>query len=144
MGDVLILAEVLFEGFGIPDSIRGGMGQMFGEHKLIGGARVFDAMGLDPRDLSWSGRFRGPTAVAFDQAMTALAASGAEVEASWGPYDFDVVVKSYDSDYHAFFEIPYSVTLGVIPSDWDTGGPLLSLGALVASDLAIALAGSFL
>lgn len=142
-GDILILGEIVFEGFGIPDSIRGGMGQMWGEHKKIGGARTYDAMGLDPKDISWSGRFRGPTAVAFDQTMTALAASGGQVEANWGPYDFQVIVKSYDSTYSAWFEIPYSVTLGVIPSDWDTGGPTVSIDDLVSSDLAIALTGAF-
>jgi hypothetical protein len=43
----------------IPERINFGGKQQVTVHKLIGGNRVIDAMGPDPDDVRWSGRFRG-------------------------------------------------------------------------------------
>ena len=145
-GDVLILDTVVFEDFAIPDSISGGMGQMLGVHKTIGGDRTVDSMGQDPDDLSWSGRLRGPSASDSASVLEALAASGDEVSCSWGPRFYTVVVKNFKFKYMAYFEVTYDISLVVVDSDsgGDLGTLVSGLDDLVALDLstALALAGS--
>jgi len=137
-GDVLILDAVVFGDFSTPNRITGGMAQMLGVQKLIGGDRVIDAMGPDPEALKWSGRWRGPGALANSQTLDALTAAGGRYSLTWGSNFFQVVIERYVSNYEASFEIPYDISCIVVPDGSNVTAAPTSLDALVGQDLNVA------
>lgn len=141
-GDILILGNVVFDNvlnpFAIPSKISGGSGQMLGVMKLIGGDRTIDSMGPDPESIGWSGRWRAPLAVSNNDAMVAMAEAGAQIPCTWGSYFFNVVIAKYTYEYEAFFEIPYTVSLTVLPQNSGQGGST-SLDMIIGTDMSAAL-----
>jgi hypothetical protein len=105
----LLLGPIAFQGFEIPERINFGGKQTHHIHKLIGGQRVIDAMGQDPDEIQWKGRFRGAGALTRARAVDALRASGAEVTLSWGGLFFFVIVSHFSAEYERFYEIPYEI-----------------------------------
>ncbi len=131
----LILGGIEFTDFEIPEKINFGQKQRLEIHKNIGGKRTIDAMGEDPDDISWSGRFRGVDGASRANRLYALAGSGRSISLTWGGNSFQVVVSHFRADYERFYEIPYQITCVV-----DTGSPGSSApstsSALIAADLA--------
>lgn len=113
----LILGDVVFENFEIPDSIHTPGDQLLVVHKLIGGARQIDAMGSDPQPISWSGRFRGESAESRAQHLSLLRAQGQPLSLTWNSYRFLVVIKTFTPDYQQPFEIPYSISCEVVADE---------------------------
>lgn len=130
----LILGGVTFRDFEVPEQIRFGQRQRLEIHKQIGGARVIDAMGDDPEDISWKGRFRGKDARSRCNRLYSLAGSGRVVSLAWGGYSFKVVVESFHADYERFYEIPYDINC-VVDNNGGFGGFVSSLASLVGADL---------
>lgn len=134
----LTLGGVAFADFEIPEKIEGGGKQMLNVHKLVGGTRIVDAMGPDPDNLKWTGKFRGPNAVARCQTLDAMRGQGAQLELSWGGFTYTVVIESFTFSYERFYEIAYSIDLKVVVDPAAQGGgasPLASLDDLIGSDL---------
>lgn len=134
----LVLGGFIFTDYAIPERV--GLG---GEHhlvvqRLIGGTRVVDAMGPDDSDISWSGRFQGPDAVAKATSLDQLRKSGAQVPLIVDSQFYTVAVKSFNWDYERFYQILYKITCLVVTS---TGGGFSIVGTidgLVAGDMAAA------
>src|SRR5579859_4349335 len=51
------LGNFIFKGFEVPDTAPWGGAQALSIHKLVGGARVIDAMGSDDRPIKFRGTF---------------------------------------------------------------------------------------
>ena len=128
----LILGGVSFIDFEIPEEIPFGMKQHLITHKLIGGKRVVDAMGPDPDDIQWKGRFRGPSALGRARRIETLCASGVQVPLMFGGNFWLVVVSHFVPHYERFYEIPYEVTCHVVDSPSMVGGGLVG-GVLSAA-----------
>lgn len=145
MSEIVVLGGFVFDSvvfpFSVPSSISGGSGQIFGKQKMIGGDRVFDAMGPDPEPIKWSGIWRGLDAVGNDQTLVAMAEAGQQQTLSWGAYFFNVVIDRYTSTYDAFFDIKYSIELSVLPQNLGAGST--SLDDLIGQDMSVANAGTF-
>jgi len=75
----LILGGFTFIDYAIPEEVPQGGEHHLVVHKLIGGNRVIDAMGPDDADISWSGRFQGPTATPKANALDPLRRAGAQL-----------------------------------------------------------------
>lgn len=133
----LILGDFTFADFEIPDKI-GGIGgkQALTKHRLIGGARVVDAMGPDDDDLEWSGRFRGVDAAGRAQFLDAMRVAGQELPLSFGSYFYTVVIEEFVCDYEREYQILYRIKCFVVSSDQEAGSIIPSLDALVGADLA--------
>lgn len=138
----LLLGDILFRDFEIPSRLAGAVGgrQMLAKHKLIGGKRITDAMGPDPADPTWEGRFRGPNAEDRARAVDALRAAGQEVLLTFGSFQYSVVVEEFTCEYLQAYEIPYRIkcyitqvdTVDVAPSlDDSINADLTSLGGQV-------------
>ncbi len=144
----LILGGIAFSGFEIPDKINFGGKQQIAVHRLIGGERVLDAMGSDPEQIAWSGRFRGADAIARAQAVDEMRIAGAQVDLAWLNLFRTVVIASFHADTEKAYEVPYSISCEVVSdvaaglfglfSTFDAliGGDLSSLMALPVSDAA--------
>jgi hypothetical protein len=111
----LILGPVAFKDFEIPSEIDGlGGKQMHHVHKLVGGSRVVDALGYDPKPKSWSGRMRGADAESRAQTLEHLNAAGGMVPLSFGAYWFLVLISDLDIRYEKPQEIVYRITCEVV------------------------------
>jgi hypothetical protein len=127
----LILGGVAFQGFEIPDAIKGFGGRHhINKHVLVGGQRVLDTMGPDPDDITWSGNFRGPNALSRALAVDAMRQSGAQVALSWGGLFYMVVVSAFAPNYRKRYEIPYSITCMVSEVQGRSGG-IAGIGGLL-------------
>lgn len=131
---VLTLGSVLFRGFEIPSKLTGAIGgkQSLAKHRLIGGARITDAMGDDPEDPSWDGRFRGADALTRAQALDAMRAAGQEVLLTFGSIQYTVVIEEFVADYMQAYEIPYRIKCYITVVNTIAAQP--SLDDLVNSD----------
>lgn len=142
MADTLvILGSVVFQDFAIPEKINFGGKQQNTIHRMIGGARVVDAMGPDPTEITWSGKFRGANALAFAEACDAMRIAGLPVSLTWLGLFYTVLVSEFKAETEKFYEVPYTVTCVVVTDPAQaiaaTGG---GLTALVGGDVAAALA----
>jgi hypothetical protein len=126
----------------IPERINFGGKQQVTVHKLIGGTRVIDAMGPDPDDVRWSGRFRGPTALQRSAALDLLRASGAEVPLIYLGKFLTVVITDFRCDAERSYEIPYQITCTVVSDNVNgaLGAIVAGLDAIVGSALTVAAA----
>lgn len=132
----LVLGDVAFHEFEIPEEIAGlGGRHRLNNHTLIGGKRVIDAMGPDPDDPHWHGRFRGNEAVSRARAVERLYISGEEVTLSWLSFNLQVVVAHFECRYLKRYEIPYKIRCMISEVDTGSSGSSSSLGSVMASDV---------
>jgi hypothetical protein len=147
----LVLGGISFTGFEIPNQINFGGEHNLAVHELIGGTRVIDAMGSKPDPISWSGRFRGPNAIARAQAVDELRIGGNSVGLAWLNLSRSVVVRQFKADTEKPFEVPYQITCEVVSEsaasrasvfqsiDTLMNNDLLAAGGFVASSAAQAV-----
>jgi hypothetical protein len=120
MPDVtLVLGGVTFSDLEIPAEIEGGGAQAMQVHKLLGGARVIDALGRDDEALEWSGRFQGGDAEGRAQTLDQIRIAGQPVLLTWGSRSYTVVVASFRWKWQRFYQILYSISC-VVQDDGTT------------------------
>ena len=130
----LVLGDVEFTDFEIPEKITGlGGKQMLAKHKLLGGARVLDAMGPDEGDPSWSGTFRGSQAEVRAFALDEIRKAGQPVDLSFGQTFLSVIVEEFEYSFERAYQIPYRIKVAVVPQD--VGGDDASIDDQVNGDL---------
>jgi hypothetical protein len=118
MSDItLVLGDFVFQDMEIPENIGFGGDQRLSIKKLVGGVRVIDAMGTDPRPIEWSGYFF-PTQdgqSALDRALTLSQMKDAAqpVALSWDELYLMVYIRSFEPDYR-FARIPYKIVCDVL------------------------------
>lgn len=126
----------------IPEKINFGGRQEHTVHKLIGGNRVVDAMGFDPHDVKWSGRFRGPTALQRANALEAMCSLGAQVPLIYLGKFLTVIIADFSPEPERSYEIPYTIVCTVVSDN--VNGALSSivsgLDAIVGAALTVAAA----
>lgn len=129
----LLLGDILFADFEIPSKITGlGGKQALAKHVLVGGKRVTDAMGPEPTDPAWEGRFRGSNAESRAQQLDAIKDAGQEVLLTFGSFQYMVVIEEFGFDYMQAYEIPYRIKCYI--TQVDTAQETPALDDLVNSD----------
>jgi hypothetical protein len=111
---VLTLGGVVFADFEIPEHINAGGKQMLVIHKLPGGSRVIDAMGPDNDAIHWSGRFRGSNAEERAGLLEYMWRAGQQILLTYSLRRYQVVIDSFEADFHQTYEIPYSIACTVV------------------------------
>lgn len=135
------LGGFIFQNFEVPSCIPFGGRQMHVTNIMIGGGRVVDALGWDPGDISWKGRFDGPNALNRATALLGMAQAGIAVPLMWDGLYYTVLIDKFHPDFEKHFEIPYEITLTVVndPTQGGFGFASATLDQLVASDMTIAM-----
>lgn len=110
----LTLGPITFANDEIPSSINFGGDQSLSDKKLVGGRRDINAMGRIDDDISWSGMFRGATASFRARFLDGMRANGEEQTLTWSLFNYKVVIKSFKPNFHATYEIPYTITVAVV------------------------------
>lgn len=134
------LDRVTFASFEVPEKITWGGQQQLTVHKLIGGARVIDAMGRDDQPLSWSGYLQGSNATLRARQIDELRLAGNPISLTWGDFNYTVVIQSFECDFTKPHWQPYRLSCVILRDEaqGDPNGPL-SLVDQVKSDIGNAL-----
>ena len=110
----VVLGTVALQGFEVPDSAPWGGAQALTVHKLIGGARIIDAMGVDDRAISLKGTFLSPDADARALQIDKLRKAGQSVPFSYANHVYLVVIKEFLPAFERPDRVPYTLTLEVL------------------------------
>jgi hypothetical protein len=108
------LGDFTFSNLEVPEVIPWGGEQTLAIQKLVGGARVIDAMGRDDMALSWEGLFLDSTAFDRAQYLNTLRIAGQPLPLSWGELNFTVVIRSFTADFKFQYNIPYKISCEVV------------------------------
>lgn len=111
---VVVIGDTRLFGYEVPEKLPFGGAQALQVHKLIGGARIIDAMGADDREIAWSGRFQGPNAIERARHIDFLRKQGQMVPLSWDAFQFNVIIKSFTCDFERFYQGPYQIACAVL------------------------------
>lgn len=117
----MLLGPLVFTDFALPERVGHGGRQALTIHQLPGGARVIDAMGQDPADITWSGMFLGVLAQAQAQQLDALWRAGQPLDLFWGTTLLTVVIKECTLD-DRYMQTDYRLTCTVLPDILVAGG----------------------
>ncbi|KJK22131.1 hypothetical protein UB46_23765 [Burkholderiaceae bacterium 16] len=141
MADVVLkLGDITFQRNEIPEAMPFGGEQALVVHRLVGGAKVVDAMGAFEGPIEWSGWFEGEGALSRALALDVLRTSGAPVVLQWSELSFAVVVRDFRPVFQRFYKIPYRITCEVVENLTlsTTGNGDLSIDDLINGDIASA------
>ena len=139
----LYLGEVSFESFEIPERISFGGAQRLAVHKLIGGARVIDALGRDDQSVSWAGVLSGSNAAARARSLDVMRVVGAAESLSWDAFCYSVIIGKLQFQFCSPWWIPYEISC-VVQADLAQGASAVTPPAIQAFASDLALAGGFL
>jgi hypothetical protein len=138
----LIVGDFEFSGLEVPESVTVGGKQQLVVHKLVGGKRVVDVMGVGYDNMSWSGWFTGATAGDRVTELETLRDLGNPLTFNMDGYYFSVVIQHFSARFDFVYRRYYTIDLLVIARlDSPITGNALSgtLDALINSDVGEAL-----
>ena len=135
MAGKMSLGGVSFGAWETPNEVNFGGKHHAVVQEVIGGARVVDAMGPQPSQISWSGRFRGPDALARAMRIDEMRQSGRQVTLAWLGIVRTVVVIDFTAKTEKAWEVPYSVSCEVVSGEGGGVGSFNSLTALISGDI---------
>lgn len=110
----VLLGSIVFTQREVPDTMPWGGKQKLAIHKQLGGKRAIDAMGPDPRAITWKGLFYGPTASIRARMVDSLKDAGGAVGLQWGTFAYIVVISDFDADYQHEWFVHYNITCEVV------------------------------
>lgn len=135
----LTLGTVTFRGFEIPERIPFGGEQALSIKKLVGGARVVDALGQDDDPITWSGRFQGPGAVDRALELDTMRRGGQQQVLTVFGLSYTVVVKRFTYDVERMYQVLYTISLEVVQDNTQAPAANSStLDDLVGADMTTA------
>jgi hypothetical protein len=118
MSDVVVtLGDFQFNRFEVPEQIGFGGDQSLVVHRLVGGKRVVDAMGEDPRALEWSGWFVGSSGLDRALYLDGLRKAGKPLVLTWSELRYTVVIHSFQCEFVRAYRLPYRITCEVVSDD---------------------------
>jgi hypothetical protein len=110
----LIVGDVEFTGLEVPESVTVGAKQQLVVHKLVGGKRVVDVMGVDYDNMSWSGWMTGATAGDRVTELETLRDAGLPLTFNMDGYYFSVVIQAFSARFEHVYRRCYYIDLLVI------------------------------
>lgn len=119
-GGVMILGPLVLTDFALPEKVGHGGSQAMTNHKLPGGARVFDTTGPDDADITFSGIFLGTLAGVEAALLDQLRQAGQPLDLFWGFNALRVIIKDASLE-DSYMRCDYRVTCCVIPDITDDG-----------------------
>lgn len=133
----VILGGITLTGVEVPSALRVGGEHNLVVHKLVGGARVIQAMGNDPARQTLAGLFTGPNAQARALSIEQMRAAGSEIAFSAAGLSQRVRIASFWYTYQEKGAvIPYELALEIQPAPAVSATASLSaLSDLVGPDI---------
>ncbi len=110
----LIVGDVEFTGLEVPESVAVGAKQKLVVHKLVGGRRVVDVLGLDYKNIGWSGWMTGATAGDRVTELEALRDAGQPLTFNMDGYYFSVIIEEFEARFEHVYRRNYYIDLLVV------------------------------
>ncbi|MGH6956277.1 MAG: hypothetical protein ACREEW_06380 [Caulobacteraceae bacterium] len=110
----LTLGLVTFQDFEIPGEIAFGGGQALSVKKLVGGARVVDALGQDDAEIGWRGRFQSPDALDRALSLDEMRKGGQAQTLTVAGLSYAVVVSRFTFRVQRLYQVLYEIALAVV------------------------------
>lgn len=111
------IGSITLGAFEVPEAISTTTTQVLAVHRLVGGARVINAMGPDYEPIRLSGIWTGASAMQRCRAMDALREAAQPVPLTWGVRLYTVMIRSHRAeDRRNQTWIPYSIECEVLPT----------------------------
>lgn len=110
----LIVGDVEFTGLEVPESVTVGAKQQLVVHKLVGGKRIVDVLGVDYDNLSWGGWMTGATAGERVTELETLRDAGQPLSFNMDGYYFSVIIQSFSSRFEHIYRRFYNIELLVV------------------------------
>jgi hypothetical protein len=110
----LIVGDFEFSGLEVPESVTVGAKQQLVVHKLIGGKRVVDVMGVDYDNMSWSGWITGATAGDRVTQLETLRDAGDPLTFNMDGYYFSVLIQSFNARFEHLYRRYFTIDLLVV------------------------------
>lgn len=118
----VVLGEVVFQDWEIPERVTWGGSHKLNVHKLVGGDRVIDAMGPDNAELTWSGIFLSQDAAQRADQLDQMRKDGQLRSFIFGGRFYYAYISSFQAEQRMLSWIPYTISLTVW-RDQSTGAP---------------------
>lgn len=103
-----------FAGNEVPEHIMFGGTQRIAVHELVGGGRVVDVLGAQPRDMAWNGIFLGSDALDRALYLDQLRKDGIPLALTWHQLKYSVVISEFAGDFIRPYRIPYNISITVV------------------------------
>jgi hypothetical protein len=110
----LIVGDIEFTGLEVPEAVTVGAEQKLVVHKLVGGRRTVDVLGVDYDDISWSGWMTGATAGERCLGLEELRDAGQPLTFNMDGYYFSVLIKGFRPRFEHVYRRFYTIDLTVI------------------------------
>jgi hypothetical protein len=110
----LIVGNVEFTGLEVPEAVTIGAKQQLVVHKLVGGRRVVDVLGVDYDNISWSGWMTGATAGDRVNELETLRDLGRPLSFNMDGYYFSVLIQSFAPRFEHIYRRYYTIELFVV------------------------------
>ncbi|MDQ0124709.1 hypothetical protein J2W17_003663 [Pseudomonas lini] len=110
----LIVGDFEFTSLEVPESVTIGAKQQMVVHKLVGGRRIVDVLGVDYENIGWSGWMTGATAGERVSALETLRDEGLPLTFNMDGYYFSVLIQSFHARFEHVFRRNYSIELVVV------------------------------
>lgn len=137
----LLLGPVALRDFEVPELVAYGGKQTLAIHKLLGGARVVDALGRDDANIAFRGTFSGGDATERARALDNLRVLGQPLALIWDVFCFTVLIADFEAEFRSPWWIPFRVSCAVIQDEsWEAVLAPVSLLESLTGDLALAAA----
>lgn len=110
----LIVGDFEFSGLEVPESVAIGAKQKAVVHKLVGGKRIVDVLGVDYENIGWSGWFTGATAGDRVTELETLRDAGLPLNFNMDGYYFSVLIVGFDARFEHVYRRNYFIDLLVV------------------------------
>ncbi|QBJ80508.1 hypothetical protein [Aquitalea sp. USM4] len=143
----VLIGDIELTGLEVPESITPAGTQQVVIHRLIGGKKTGDVMGVDYENPSWSGWITGADAGSRVAALEKMRDTGDPVTFTFDTYSFKVLLHKFAPTFEHVYRRHYTIELIVLErldAPNAVNSLLGSLDALINSDVgkALDLAGS--
>ncbi|TDR79999.1 hypothetical protein [Paludibacterium purpuratum] len=137
----LTLGDFEFQGLEVPEAITVGAQQQTAVHKLVGGGRIVDVLGVEYDNLTWSGWLVGASAQTRAKRLEALRDAGKPLLFNLDHYALTVLIAGVTTRFEHAYRLGYGIDLLVIgPAPLPSNAPAAaSPDDLIDNDIASAL-----
>lgn len=136
----LQIGDFVFADTEVPESIPMPTKQKTVVHRMVGGARQIDTLGVDYDPLVWSGIIFGSQAMDRADELQGMVEDGLPLMLQWSEYQYQVILTKFVPDFEREWQIPYSIECEVLqdlsnPLNGDAGS---SMDDLIDGDMSSA------
>lgn len=113
----LVLGDFEFLDFEVPERLPIPARQQVVLHKMIGGKRTADVLGVDYDPLTWSGIITGAQSGDRVKALERMRDAGEELVLTLDDYSFTVVIKAFTPVYEFIYRRPYTIEVEIVANN---------------------------